>query len=170
MWLFSLFHLSTRLNRDLSRIYNYHIEKELNESILKKTALIMLEAEEPNKDFGSREAWENISTYLCGENDQKSFCHFLRGKTKALARMGTFQIRVGKQGFKELLSFLCNIEPNTGEEKLDNPGFKVFNFGIVPQMERFHGLWKRDTHFYNPSRPKQEVFLRKNGSKSLRVY
>ena len=55
---------------------NYHIERELNESILKETALIMLEAEEPNKDFGSIESWEFISTYLCGENDQKSAVTF----------------------------------------------------------------------------------------------
>ena len=48
---------------------NYHIERELSESILKETALIMLKAEEPNKDFGSVEAWEYISTYLCGENE-----------------------------------------------------------------------------------------------------
>ena len=50
-------------------MFNYHIKKEISESILKETALIMLEAEEPNKDFGSAEAWEYISTYLCGEND-----------------------------------------------------------------------------------------------------
>ena len=86
----------------------------------------MLEAEEPNKDFGSIEAWEYISTNLCGENDQKSCCHFLRGETQALARMGTFQIWVGKQGSKELLSLLCNIEPTAGEEKLNNLELKVF--------------------------------------------
>ena len=85
---------------------NYHIERELSESILKETALIMLEAEESNKDFGSVEAWEYISTYLCGENDRKSCCHFLRGETQALARMGTFQIQVGTQGSKELFSLL----------------------------------------------------------------
>ena len=89
----------------------YHIERELNESILKETALIMLEAEEPNKDFGSIEAWEYISTYLCGENGQKSCEFFLRGETQALARLGTFQIWVGKQGSKELLSLLCNTGP-----------------------------------------------------------
>ena len=108
---------------------NYHIERELTGSILKETALIMLEAEEPNKDFRSIEAWEYISTYLCGENDRKSCCHILRGETQALARMGTFQIQVGKQGSKEVLSLLCNIEPNAGKEKLDNPGLKVFDSG-----------------------------------------
>ena len=97
---------------------NYLSKRDLNESILKETALIMLEAEEPNEDFGSIEAWEYISTYLRGENDQRSFCHFLRGETQALARLGTFQVWVGKQGSKELLSLLCNIEPNTGEEKI----------------------------------------------------
>ena len=87
---------------------HYNSKREINESILKETALIMLEAEEPSKDFGSIEAWEYISTYLCGENDQRSCCHFLRGETQALARLGTFQIQVGKQGSKELLSILCN--------------------------------------------------------------
>ena len=79
---------------------NYHIERELSESILKETALIMLEAEEPNKDFGSVEAWKYISTYLCGENDQKSCCHFLCGETQALARLGTFLDLGRKTGFQ----------------------------------------------------------------------
>ena len=70
---------------------SFNIEKELKKSILKETALIMLEAEEPNKDFGCVVAWEYISTYLCGENDWKSCCHFLRGETQALARLGTFR-------------------------------------------------------------------------------
>ena len=61
---------------------NYHIDRELSESILKEAALIMLEAEELNKDFGSVEAWEYISTYLSGENDRKYCCHFLRGETQ----------------------------------------------------------------------------------------
>ena len=47
----------------------FNIEKELNKSIFKETALIMLEAEEPNKDFDCVEAWEHISTYLFGEYD-----------------------------------------------------------------------------------------------------
>ena len=114
-------------------------DRDVCENILRETALIMLEAEERDKNLGNREAWEYISTYLCGENDRKSCCHFLRGETQALAKLGTFQIRVGKQGSKELFSLLCNIEPNAGEEKLDNPGSKVFDSGIVPQMERFHG-------------------------------
>ena len=118
---------------------SFHIEKKLNKSTLKETALIMLEAEEPNKDFGCVETWEYISIYLCGENDQKSCCHFLRGEMQALARLGAFQIWVGKQGSGELLSLLCNIEPNMGEERIDNPGLKVFGSGIVLQIKRFHG-------------------------------
>ena len=86
---------------------SFHIEKELNKSILEETALIMLEADEPNKDFKCVKAWEYISTYLCGENDHKSCCCFL-GETQALTRLGTFQIWVGKQGSRELLSLLCN--------------------------------------------------------------
>ena len=38
----------------------------------------------------------------------KSCCYFLRGETQAMARLAAFQIRVGKQGSKELLSLLCN--------------------------------------------------------------
>ena len=52
-----LFYLSAGLYRVLRRMSNYHIERELNESNFKETALIMLEAEEPNKGFGSIEAW-----------------------------------------------------------------------------------------------------------------
>ena len=126
---------------------NYLSKRDLNESILKETALIMLEAEEPSKDFKSIEAWEYISTYLCGENYWRSCCHFLRGETQALSRLGSFQVRVGKQGSKELLSLLCNIEPNAGEEKLDNPGSKVFDSGIVPQMERLHGPVEKGYEF-----------------------
>ena len=70
---------------------NYHIRKELNKSILKETALIILEAEEPNNDFGSIEAWEYISTYLCGENDQKSCCHFFRVKSKCYPDWALFR-------------------------------------------------------------------------------
>ena len=159
LWLFSLFHLSARLFKVLRKMSNYHIERELKESILKETALIMLEAEEPNKDFGSIEAWEYISTYLCGENDRKFCCHFLRGETQALSRMGTFKIRVGKQGSKELLSLLCNIEPNTGEEMLDNPGSKVFDSGIVPQMERLHGPVEKGYEFLQFFKTQTESFF-----------
>ena len=91
LWLNSLFYTSARLYRVPSRMSNYHSERELNDSILKETALIMLEAEEPNEDFGSTEAWEYISTYLCGENDRKSCCHFLRGETQALASRALFK-------------------------------------------------------------------------------
>ena len=78
---------------------NYHNKKDLNKSILIETALIMLEMEEPNEDFGCTEAWDYISTYLCGENDRKSCYHFLWGETQALARLGTFQIQGRKTGF-----------------------------------------------------------------------
>ena len=75
---------------------NCYSERELNKSILKETALITLEAEEPNKDFGSIEIWEYISTYLCGENDRKYCCFFLHGESVLLARLGLLQVRVGQ--------------------------------------------------------------------------
>ena len=37
--------------------------------VLHETAIIMLESEEVDKNFGNKEAWDYISTYLCGEND-----------------------------------------------------------------------------------------------------
>ena len=64
---------------------------------------------------------------------------FLRGETGLLARLGSFQIRVGQQGSRELLSLLQNNEPNTGDERADNPRHKLIDLGIVPNMERFHG-------------------------------
>ena len=85
-----------------------NIEKELNKSILKVTALIMLEAEEQDENSGYIDAWEYISTYFCGDNDYKSCFNFLRGETQVLARLGALQIWVGKQGSRELLYLLCN--------------------------------------------------------------
>ena len=41
---------------------------------------------------------------------------------------------------KKLLSFLFNIEPNAGDEWMDNTGLKKFDLKFVPRMERFHGL------------------------------
>ena len=90
-------------------------------------------------NFGNKEAWDYISTFLCGENDWKSCYFFLRGETGPLARLGSFQIRVGQQGSRELLLLLCNNEPNMGDERADNPGHKLIDSGIVPKMERFHG-------------------------------
>ena len=81
----------------------------------------MLESEERDENFSNKEAWDYISTYLCGEDDRKSCCFFLRGETGPLARLGSFQIRVSQQGSRELLSLLRNNEPNVGDEKSDNP-------------------------------------------------
>ena len=83
-------------------------KRDVCKNILRETAFIMLEFEEMDENFGNKEAWDYISTYLCGEDDQKSCCFFLRGETGPLARLGSFQIRVGQQGSKELLSLLYN--------------------------------------------------------------
>ena len=69
----------------------FNRERDFDESILKETVLIMLEAEEQDENFGCIEAWEYISNYLCGEHGRKSCCCFLRGETQALARLGAFQ-------------------------------------------------------------------------------
>ena len=85
--------------------------RDVCKDILRETALIMLESEERDENFGNKEAWDYISTYLCGEDDRKSCCFFLRGETGPMARLGSFQIRVGQQGSRELLSLLCNTAP-----------------------------------------------------------
>ena len=44
-------------------------DKDVCEDILRETALIMLESDEQDLNFGNKEAWDYISTFLCGEND-----------------------------------------------------------------------------------------------------
>ena len=84
---------------------------------------------------------------------------FLKGETQALARLGTFQIWVGKQGSRELLSFLCNNEPNAGEEIIDNPGSKMFDSRIVPQLEIIHGLVEKGYAFLQAFKNRTGKFL-----------
>ena len=55
-------------------------DKDIGKSIQCKTALIMLELEERDKNFGNKEAWDYIGTYLCGEDDQISCCFSLEVK------------------------------------------------------------------------------------------
>ena len=50
----------------MSRIF---CDKDVCEDILHETALIMLESDEKYDNFGNKEAWEYISTFLCGENN-----------------------------------------------------------------------------------------------------
>ena len=47
----------------MSRIF---CDWDVCEDILFGTALIMLESEERDENFGNKEAWDYISTYLCG--------------------------------------------------------------------------------------------------------
>ena len=42
---------------------------DICKNVLRETALIMLESEERDKNFGNKEAWDYINTYLCGEDD-----------------------------------------------------------------------------------------------------
>ena len=100
-------------------------DRDICKNILRETALIMLESDERYKNFGNKEAWDYNGTYLCGEDDQKSFCFFLRGETGPLARLGSFQIRVGQQGSKELLSLLCNRYPHKTLIKLLSFSFLI---------------------------------------------
>ena len=44
-------------------------DKDVCEDILRETALIMLESDEQDENFGNKEAWDYISTFLCGENN-----------------------------------------------------------------------------------------------------
>ena len=52
----------------------------------------MLEADEIEENFGNREAWDCISTYLCGKNDRKSCCFLLCGESVLLARWDCFKL------------------------------------------------------------------------------
>ena len=56
-------------------------DRDVCKDILCETALIMLESEERDENFGNKEAWDYINTYLYGEDDQRSCCFFLRGET-----------------------------------------------------------------------------------------
>ena len=78
-----------------------------------------------------------------------------------MAQLGSFQVRVGQQGLKELLSLICNIEPNTGDERMDNPGPKLFNSVIVPKMERFHGLVEKGYTILQPFKTMTSSFTEK---------
>ena len=44
-------------------------DRYICKNILRETALIMLESEERDENFGNKEAWDYGSTYLCGEDD-----------------------------------------------------------------------------------------------------
>ena len=109
-------------------------------------AILMLSLEERDPAFGIKAAWDFIATELIGENDCKAVLHYLKGETRPLVCLGTESIQIGSNGAKELLSLICDIEPNTGDE-VDNPRKKVTNSGIVPQMERFHGPVERGYKF-----------------------
>ena len=119
----------------------------------------MLEAEELNKDFGCVEAWEFIGFYICRENDQKSFCHFLKGETQALARLGTFQIWAGKQDSRELLSFFALQQ--WAQRKGRNNRQPWIKRCLIPgqflQMERFHGPVEKGYAFL-------QLFMTRSGS------
>ena len=62
----------------------------------------------------------------------------LKGEAQKLAHLGTNGIRIGSEGSKELCSLLCTIEPNAGDEAI-NQGKKGNDSGIIPRMRRFHG-------------------------------
>ena len=101
-------------------------------------AILMLSLEERDSAFSNKAAWDFIARELIGENDLKAVLHYLKGETRPLVRLGIESIQIGSNGAKELLLLLRNLEPNT-RDKVDNPGKKVTNSGIVPHMERFHG-------------------------------
>ena len=106
----------------------------------------MLSLEERDPAFGNKAAWDFIATEFIGKIDCKAIFHYLKGETSHLVCLGTECIRIGSNGAKELLSLLCNIEPNAGDE-VDNPKKKVTNSGIVPRIDWFHGPLRRDMEF-----------------------
>ena len=98
----------------------------------------MLSSPETNIAYGNEQAWEYINTHLLGENEKKACLHVLKGEAKKLARLVTNGIMIVFEESKELCSLICNIEPNAGDEAI-NQGKKGNNSGIIPRMERFHG-------------------------------
>lgn len=73
--------------------------------ILCETALIRLKAEEKDKKFGYKEAWEYINTYLCEEDDFKSCWYFLWGESVLLAQFGSSRSGLANKGHRN--SFFC---------------------------------------------------------------
>ena len=47
----------------------FFCDRDVCKDILREKALIMFESEERDENFGYKEAWDYISTYLCGEDD-----------------------------------------------------------------------------------------------------
>ena len=47
----------------------------------------------------------------------------------------------------KLLSLLCNILANAGDERMDNFGQNTFVSGIIPRMERFYRLVEKGYAF-----------------------
>ena len=127
-------------------MYTTVASRDWAEKLIIETAIIMLSSPEPNIAYGNERAWEYINTHLMGENDKKACLHVLKGEARKLARLGTNGIRIGSEGSKELCSLLCNIEPNAGDEAI-NQGKKGNNSGIIPRMERFHGPVKKGYGF-----------------------
>ena len=128
----------------------------LAEQVACETALIMLESPHRDETFGNLEAWEYMETYLCGKRDYQACIHYLRVDSQALARLGLELIRVGLLGSKELLSLLCNNEPNAGVGS-NNPVKRVDDSGIIPWMGCFHSSVQKGYGFLHPSDNEQEV-------------
>ena len=63
-----------------------------------------------------------------------------------MARLGSESFRAGSLGYKELLSLLCNNEPNAGVG-LNNPAKRVKDFGIIPLMGYFYGPVEKEYGF-----------------------
>ena len=98
-------------------MYTTLASRDWAEKLIIETAIIMLSSPETNIAYGNERAWEYINTHLMGENDKKACLHVLKGEARKLARLGTNGIRIRSEGFKELFSLLCNIEPNAGEKQ-----------------------------------------------------
>ena len=98
----------------------------------------MLSSNEQDHSYGNEASWTYIETHLGCENNRKECLHVLKQEARALTCLGADCIRIGSQGSKDLCSLLRNIEPNAGDEAI-NQGKKGNNLGIIPRMERFHG-------------------------------
>ena len=123
-------------------------EKDICKSILRKTAIIMLESEEKTRNLGIRKLGiTSVPNYVgriivihVNISSRVNPCYW--------QDWDCFKSGLDSKGLRELLSLLCNNESNVGDERMDNIGQILFGSGIVPKMKGFHGLVEKRYTFF----------------------
>ena len=121
----------------------FFVKKKSFAKYFLETALVILQTEQKDNSFRCRKEWDYIGTYLFGENNCEYCCYILKGETQLLASLKAFQTRFGKQDSRELLSLLCNNEPQHKGRKFKQLGSKSFDSRIVLIYKRFFGPAKK---------------------------